>query len=180
MKIKTIPVGNLQANCYLLIKDNQCLIIDPGSESKKIMEIIGDLQPLAILLTHHHFDHVGALETIKNRYNIDVYDNDNLTEGFNKINNFAFEVIKTYGHTDDSITYYFKKEKMMFSGDFIFKGTVGRCDLPSGDFNIMLSSIAKIKKYDDDITIYPGHGDITSLKEERQTNPYFNYKSTLN
>ena len=90
-----------------------------------------------------------------------------------KIENFSFDVIYTFGHTSDSVTYYFKEEKIMFTGDFIFKNSIGRTDL-GGNSNDMKNSINKIKKYSDNIKIYPGHGDTTSLIDEKANNVYFN------
>ena len=107
------------------------------------------------------------------KFGYPVYDLNNLHEGINKIDNFTFEVITTFGHTMDSITYYFREDKIMFTGDFLFYGTIGRCDLPESNYDVMLKSIEKIKKYDDDIVIYPGHGIKTKLGYEKLNNPYF-------
>ena len=90
-----------------------------------------------------------------------------------EIGPFKFETIITKGHKDDCITYYFRDNQMMFVGDFIFKGSIGRCDLEGGNYDEMLKSIELIKKYDDDIKVYPGHGDETTLLYEKQNNPYF-------
>ena len=107
---------------------------------------------------------------------LDSFDKDNLKEGKFDIDAFHFEVIYTPGHTSDSVTYYFKDDKVMFTGDFVFKDSIGRCDLPTGDFRVMLNSIEKIKKYDDDIVIYPGHGEKSTLGYEKTNNEYFNLK----
>lgn len=103
-----------------------------------------------------------------------MYDRYNLFVGINKIDNFSFEVIYTPGHKEDAITIYFREEKVMFCGDFIFKDSIGRCDLPGGNIVDMKKSIDVIKKYDWDITIYPGHGNKTSLGYEINNNVYFN------
>ena len=173
MNISKIEVGELQCNCYLLEKDNNCLIIDPGAEYPKIKNFIKEKNLIGILLTHHHFDHIGCVNNLINDYNIPVYDNNNLKEGINHISNFTFEVIKTYGHTMDSITYYFESDKVMFTGDFLFYDTIGRCDFPESNVEEMISSIKKIKTYHDDITIYPGHSIETNLGREKQHNIYF-------
>ena len=87
---------------------------------------------------------------------------------------FNFEVIYNPGHTDDSISYYFKEENILFSGDFIFKGSVGRTDLGGNNLD-MLNSINKIKQYNKDIIIEPGHGEETTLEYELKYNPFFRY-----
>ena len=173
MHISKLIVGDLQCNCYLIEKDNNCLIKDPGAEYSKIKEFIKGKNLIGILLTHHHFDHIGCVNNLIKDYNIPLYDNNSLTEGINHISTFTFEVIKTYGHTMDSLTYYFKDDKVMFTGDFLFFDTIGRCDFPESNVAEMLSSITKIKQYPDDITIYPGHGNKTNLGREKQHNIYF-------
>ena len=173
MLIKRVVVGELETNCYLLIKDNNCLVIDPGDEYKKIVNEINDLSCKGILLTHHHFDHVGAVDDLVNKYNVLVYDKNNLKEGINNIFGFSFEVIYNPGHTDDSISFYFKEDNLLFSGDFIFKGSIGRTDL-GGNYSDMINSINKIKNYDNNIIIKPGHGEETKLGDEIKYNPFFN------
>lgn len=172
MLIKRVVVGELETNCYLLIKDNNCLVIDPGDEYKKIVNEIDNLSCKGILLTHHHFDHVGSVNDLVNKYNVLVYDKNNLKEGINNFLNFTFEVIYNPGHTDDSISFYFKEENILFSGDFIFKGSIGRTDL-GGNYSDMINSINKIKNYDNNIIIKPGHGEETKLGDEIKYNPFF-------
>lgn len=170
MKIEKIPVGYLQANCYILNINNDIIIIDPGADYEFIKEkIVGNIS--AILITHHHEDHIGALEQFKNDYKCPIYSFYNLEEKKYHFNNFYFEVIYTPGHTVDCVTYYFYKEKIMFTGDFLFKGNIGRTDLETGNMEQMFSSLNKIKKYKN-IDIYPGHGCITNLDEEKINNIY--------
>ena len=173
MEIKTIKVGYLETNCYILSKDNEVIIIDPGAEEDKIIDNING-EVIGIIVTHYHHDHIGALDILSKKYKVFVYDIFNLSEGINKIGNFSFEVIKTPGHKDDLISIYFKSDKAMFVGDFIFEDNIGRCDLEGGNFDEMLNSIDKIKAYDDDITIYSGHGSKTNLGYEKKCNYYFN------
>lgn len=173
MKVSYIKVGNLKCNCYLLEKDNKCLLIDPGDDLDSIKEFISGKNIVGILITHSHFDHVASCYDLVLEYGYSVYDLSNLKEGVNEIDNFRFELIKTFGHTMDSVTYYFREDKVMFTGDFLFYKTIGRCDLPESNYDEMLVSIDKIKKYDDDIVIYPGHGIKTKLGYERLNNPYF-------
>lgn len=173
MEIDVIAVGQLQCNCYILSKNNEVLIIDPGAESNKIINMIGDKKVIGVLITHYHFDHIGALEEIKNKYNVNVYDYSNLKED-NDIGSFNFKMIETKGHTDDSVTYYFYQDNIMFTGDFLFKETIGRTDLETGNMNKMIESLNKIKNYPDDTLIYPGHGDMTNLGYEKQNNIWLN------
>lgn len=173
MQIKILKVGLLETNCYILTKGNKHLIIDPGDNFNKIIENLEN-NLVGILLTHRHFDHVGALKKLIDYYKVKVYDISSLKEGANQISNFIFKVIYTPGHTADSISFLF--DKNLFSGDFIFKNTIGRTDL-GGNKNDMIKSITNILKYPEDITIYPGHGDKTTLKEEKDMLNY--YKKNL-
>ena len=173
MKIERVVVGDLEENCYVISIDNKCLVIDPGDEADKIIDLINDKEVLGILITHHHFDHVGALTELEKKYDIVHSDFYNLEEGNVNIGPFKFQVIKNPGHTIDSTSYYFKEENIMFVGDFIFRNSIGRCDLEGGNFIEMKQSIEKIKQFSDDITLYPGHGTNTTLKEEKENNPFF-------
>ena len=128
---------------------------------------------MGILITHSHFDHVASVDILQEEFNYPVYDIGNLKVGENKIQNFSFELIETFGHTMDSVSYYFKKEKKMFTGDFLFYDTIGRCDLLESNEEEMIKSIQKIKAYEDDIIVYPGHGKVTTLGREKKNNPYF-------
>lgn len=173
MEINKVIVGYLQTNCYLLFKNNNCLIIDPGAEENKIIKAIGDRKVVGILVTHYHPDHIGALEILKNKYNCMVYDKSSLVEKNYQVSDFNFDVIYTPGHKSDSLTYNFNNE-YLFTGDFLFKETVGRYDLPTGDLNILMDSLEKIKKLNSSIIIYPGHGEDTTLDHEIKYNPFLN------
>ena len=164
MKIGRVVTGPLEENCYILIKDNECLVIDPGDNYNLIKEKIGENKVIGILLTHNHFDHVGVLDNIKDDYDCEVYSFDNLKEEDKEIHKFKFKVIYTPGHTKDSVSFYFKE-------------SIGRCDLPTGDICEMKKSINKIKKYDDDIVIYPGHGESSTVKYEKDNNIYLRIKN---
>ena len=172
MKINRLIVGVLETNCYILEKDGYALIIDPGDESSRIKEAIKDLNLQAILITHSHSDHIGALDSLLEEYNIQVLKYDNLVEKNYHIGPFNFEVIYMKGHSNDLVVFYFKEEKVMFVGDFIFKDSIGRMDLPGGNEIDMYNSLKKLKKYPSDITLYPGHGDKTTLSYELKNNYY--------
>jgi len=157
MNIKRVVVGSLEENCYIVEKNNKCIIIDPGDEADKIISNI-TCEVVGILITHYHFDHIGALDELKEKYN--------LQENNYNIDGFDFEVIDTPGHTSDSKTYYFKDNDIMFVGDFLFKDGIGRMDLPTGSVNEMKKSLDKIFTYPSNTIIYPGHGDKSTLGEE--------------
>ena len=157
MNIKRVVVGPLEENCYIVEKNNKCIIIDPGDEADKIISNI-TCEVVGILITHYHFDHIGALDELKEKYN--------LQENNYDIDGFNFEVIETPGHTSDSKTYYFKDDNIMFVGDFLFKDGIGRMDLPTGSVNEMKKSLDMIFTYPSNTIIYPGHGDKSTLGEE--------------
>lgn len=172
MNITKIITGELEENCYLIEKDKNVLIVDPGSDYDKIKQHLKDKNVVGILITHYHFDHIGALDFVLNDYKVPVYDY-KLEEKEYKILDFNFEIIETKGHTSDSVTFFFKEEKAMFTGDFLFRGTIGRTDLETGNMLEMQESIKKIKIYDDDITVYPGHYLETTLGDEKTFNDFF-------
>lgn len=171
MNVETIMVGNLQTNCYLLQKENEVMIIDPGDEYKKIKEKIGNQKVVAIAITHYHEDHIGALAKLKRIYQVPVYDFHQSSQKI-KVGPFSFQILPMKGHSEDSVIFYFAQEETMFVGDFLFYHSVGRCDLPTGNFVEMKNSIERIKKYPN-VLCYPGHGIETTLEEERKNNPYF-------
>ena len=175
MKMLNLVVGDLKANCYILYEDHKCLIIDPGAEEDSIMKKVKRIkcEPIGILLTHNHFDHTGAADILSSHYKIPVFDYKNLEEGTKKLGPFEFTVIETKGHSNTSLTYYFEDYDIMICGDFVFKENIGRVDLPGGSFPDMIKSINRLKKYDDHIVLYPGHGDKTTIGHEKKHNKYF-------
>lgn len=173
MQIEKVVVGRLEENCYILKKDHCCLIIDPGDEFEKIEKQIGNDKVEGVLLTHHHFDHVGALKQVLEKYHTNLYDFHTLQEKEYHLGSFTFEVVFNPGHTMDSISFYFQEEKVMFVGDFIFLESIGRCDLEGGSFIEMKKSIEKLKEYKENITLYPGHGEKTTLEYEKRNNSFF-------
>lgn len=160
MKIEPLVLGRLRTNCYIVKKDNKCLIIDPGDEAEVIKNACKGYEVEEILVTHHHWDHILALEELEDFYHLkhNVF----LRKTFN------YEVINTPGHASDSLTFYFKDEKVMFTGDFLFYHTIGRCDLDTSSIPAMQRSLEKIKQYPNDIKIYPGHGNSSILGAEKK------------
>ena len=164
MKVEIIQVGELETNCYLLDINNNVVIIDPGDDFLKIKKAIGSRKVVGLLITHFHFDHIGALEEVISYYDLHI----------NQVNDkhFKYKTIETPGHTMESKTFYFEKEKMMFVGDFIFYNSIGRTDLGGSD-KLMQQSLDNITKYPDDIIIYPGHGPQTTLGVEKNNFKYY-------
>lgn len=169
MKIEKIQLGELRVNCYFIINtNNECIIVDPGAEAEKIIQKANKYKVKGILVTHSHDDHIGALKEIEKEYD--------LSHNPKNIENFEYIMINTPGHRFDSITFYFEKEKIMFTGDFLFKDTFGRIDLDGSNTNEMVSSLKLIKNYPSDITIFPGHGNESNLGYEKNNiDNYINY-----
>ena len=107
MKIEKIVTGLLDENCYVLKKDNTCLVVDPGDDYQKIKEAVGDAKVLAVLLTHSHFDHIGALRNFLTKRSVKIFKKSSVEETGIQIGDFDFQVIFTPGHSKDSISFYF-------------------------------------------------------------------------
>lgn len=172
METKCVVTGFLDENCYLIIKNGTCLVVDPGDDFHKIKEEIGDNKILGVLITHSHADHIGALRNFLTKRSIKIFKRSNLEEKEYTIGDFKFKCIYTPGHSKDSVTFYFEEEKIMFVGDLIFKDSIGRCDLPGGSESEMKDSINKILEYPDDIKLYPGHYQETTLGDEKTNNQF--------
>ena len=175
MNLTKLVVGPLKTNCYILSMNKKCLIIDPGDEENVIIKKIEKMKltVVGILLTHNHFDHAMYADSLASLYKVNVYDYKNLFPEEKQIGPFKFLVIYTPGHSKSSLTFYFKEYGVMFVGDFVFREGIGRVDLPSGNYQEMIASLEKIKKYDDDIILYPGHGESTTIGHEKKYNSYF-------
>ncbi len=207
MKINQIESGYASSNTYFISKGKSMIVIDPcleiDSNPKKLYEAIEGYQVEAILITHAHFDHISGIDAIVKKQSCPVYvfhsetawlkdPNLNLSTmipeavsihsaltpidlGILKLENFEFEVIQTSGHTHGSIS--FLLENHCFCGDFIFKNSVGRMDLPTGSQSEMINSICHfIDSYQNqDLILYPGHGPITKLSTEIKYNPFIQH-----
>jgi len=196
MDIKTVKVGILQTNCYILIKNGKAIIIDPGAKAERILTALGEkTQVLAILLTHAHFDHIGAINDLLVHFKCPIYLSEDdqplmldpqLNYSFPKrfivqqptlpypskltIGEFTFEIIETPGHTDGSVCLII--DNVMFTGDTLFMQSVGRTDLRTGNPTKMKQSLRKLKALDHNYDVYPGHDDATTLNEEKAHNIY--------
>ncbi|WP_068671888.1 MBL fold metallo-hydrolase [Oceanobacillus sp. Castelsardo] len=208
MEVLTLSLGPLGTNCYIIINAKEALIIDPGGEANKIIEKLKEKNttPKAILLTHAHFDHIGAVEDLRNHYDIGVYLHENesewlldsrlngsfkfvgneiktkkpehtLSEGSLTISSFTFDIKHTPGHSPGSVIFVFEKEQWIFGGDVLFYGGVGRTDLRGGDMSQLIQSIQnKFYSLPDDFIVYPGHGPKTSILFEKNNNPFVSYR----
>lgn len=146
MKVDRLQVGYLKTNYHFIINDNDLIVADPGGEYEQIRAKIGSYKIKAVFLTHSHFDHNDALEKLLEDYKVPV--NPEMVEGFN------YQIISNIGHTEDSVTFYFPNEEVMFTGHFLFYQAIGRTDLPGGSNQNIQKSLVMIKKYPDNITIY--------------------------
>ena len=201
MKIETLQVGAYEVNSSILVFDGKAWIVDPGAEAARIDEVMlkMSLEPAGILLTHAHFDHIGAIPELQRLHpGLPVYIGakdvaaighpmnqfppeyppiprpDNL---FSEPGQFplppAMETIDTPGHTPGGVCYYFPEEKLLLSGDTLFAGSVGRTDFPGGDMVALMDSIGKLKRLPDDTVVIPGHGPTTTIGAEKTSNPFF-------
>jgi hydroxyacylglutathione hydrolase len=206
MEARWLTVGPVQENTWIARQEGaaRALLIDPGDEPDTLKQALEDLETTveAILITHCHFDHVGAVAEMARHTKAPVYcpagevfilenindfvrfpgfgpfesyspektvkDGDKLT-----LAGFEIDVIGTPGHSPDHVTYSIPQEKAIFSGDVLFQGSVGRTDLPGGDWPTLARSIQSLlDAYPDDTTVHPGHMGLTTLGRERATNPF--------
>lgn len=193
LQIHTLPLGDYQTNCYILHQEGNrdCVVIDPGYEPEIILSYLSEkgLTLQAILLTHGHFDHVGAVRELAAQTDCQVYLNPKelamppmLTAGPLYYTNtygegdrldiagISFRVLETPGHTPGSVCLI--TDNNLFSGDTLFRGSCGRTDLPCGDHRAMTESLKRLAALREDYNVYPGHGSNTTLAREQKTNPY--------
>ena len=206
MDVRMFTVGLVQENCFLLRRDGakEALIVDPGDEAPRILHAVDELglQIEGILVTHCHFDHVGAVAPVAKATGAPVwvseiergvladimsyvpfagfgpfesYEADHTLKGGETLElaGFGIDVLFTPGHSPGHLTYSIPDEQAIFSGDVLFQGSVGRVDLPGGDWGTLLASIGSlVDTLPESTVVYPGHMGITSLGAERRTNPF--------
>ena len=193
LNMKAMPLGAYQTNCYILwgADSDSCVVIDPGYEPERVLWEIRTLgkEICAILLTHGHFDHVGAVNDLVADTGCRVFLNPlectlppQLTAGqlthsdayhggeTLHLAELDFSVLHTPGHTPGSVCLLF--EDAIFSGDTLFQRSCGRTDFPGGDSALMKKSLQTLRALPKDYTVYPGHGQTTTLEQERRFNPY--------
>ena len=199
--VYTLPLGDYQTNCYIVCaaESKTCAVIDPGYFPERILSFLADkgLDLDAILLTHGHFDHVGAVKALVEATGCRLWMKESdYTQRSNPQNDFlypihdcsfcevsfceegekisaggaVFTVMETPGHTWGSVCYLC--EDAIFSGDTLFAGSCGRTDLPGGDYGTIVLSLERLAELQGDYTVYPGHGSATTLAQERMYNPY--------
>lgn len=191
MKIKRFIGGMLESNGYVIFQKEggEAFLIDPGYNSKVFIEYIKAqaFTLKGILLTHHHYDHVGAVERVRDVFDCPVYLHRRDCDMYRKkvdvymedgdilyLEDEAIKVINTPGHTHGSVCFYSEKSRLCFTGDTIFNVDLGRTDLEDGSENEMCDSIVNIiDKWPNDIMIYPGHGDGCTMKKVRKINNEF-------
>lgn len=195
MLVKTLVVGHLETNCYVVTNEKtlECVVIDPGAESNAILDYLesNHLTCRAIMLTHTHFDHVTALPAVLSETNAAVYlcsrevgaqsgsrhgftppegaiyydDGDEISAA-----GLTFSIIATPGHTPGGISIVC--EDALFSGDTLFRGSCGRTDLEGGSMTEELRSLKRLASLPGDYEVYPGHAEASTLSIEREHNPY--------
>ena len=201
VKVHTLILGPLQTNCYMVHAENasSCVVIDPAHSPEAIVNFVKEhgLSVEAILLTHGHFDHVGAVEELVNATGCKLWMTESdwsqfpspVTEFFYPLANcdftevrfcedgeiitaggLTFHTLATPGHTYGSVCY--RCEHVLFTGDTLFAGGCGRTDLPGGDQKMLRQSLEQLSELAGDFTVYPGHGESTTLAREKQYNPY--------
>jgi hydroxyacylglutathione hydrolase len=211
MDVRMFTVGPVQENCYLVRSDgaDKAVIVDPGEEADRLLRVIDELgvELEAILLTHTHFDHVGAVAPVARATGAPVYCPEIEVPILNDINSYTFpgfgpfesydpeetvkggeqlefagltfDVVFTPGHSPGHVTYAVPDEGVLLSGDVLFQGSVGRTDLPGADWPTLLSSIGTLlDRYPDETRVLPGHMGITTLGQERATNPFLRELAT--
>jgi hydroxyacylglutathione hydrolase len=205
--VRMFTVGPVQENSFIVREQgsDRAVMVDPGDEADKLLEALealGITKLDAILLTHTHFDHVGAVAPVAHATGAPVYcpeletfvlanimdfvpwpgfgpfesyDADHTVKGGETLQfgELTFEVLFTPGHSPGHVTYAVKDEPALFSGDVLFQGSVGRVDLPGGDWPTLLASIESlVERFPAETTVYPGHMGITTLGREQATNPF--------
>jgi len=204
MKIEHAQVGPLMVNCYFISEGDKLIIVDPGGSEEIIDDYIksNKLKPVMIVNTHGHFDHIGAVQYLRKKYDIpflihkddefllkmatssaalfglppvetpevdrNIEDGETVSES-----GIDIDIIHTPGHSPGGVCLYIKSEKVLITGDTLFARSVGRSDFPYADHGALIKNIKnKIMLLDDDVSVCPGHGEFSSISDEKLFNPF--------
>jgi len=193
LKVHAMALGDYQTNCYIIHDENSqsCCVIDPGYDADYVLDKLSGLglSLEAILLTHGHFDHVGAVKELAAETSCDVYIHPEdlsmppmmtagklyytktYAEGTQlKLAGLDIAVLHTPGHTPGSVCLL--AENAIFSGDTLFQGSCGRTDLPGGNWATIVKSLHRLAALEGNFWVFPGHGGSTTLRDEKKYNPY--------
>ena len=206
MDVRTFTVGPVQENCHIARRDGarEAIVVDPGDEPERLLGAIAtlELDVAAILLTHTHFDHVGAVAPVAEATGAEVwcpeieapvladimryvpwdgfgpfesYEAEHLLRGGERLHlaGLEIDVLFTPGHSPGHVTYAVGSEQAVFSGDVLFAGSIGRTDLPGGDHATLMRTLATLAEtLPDETVVYPGHMQTTTIGHERRSNPF--------
>ncbi len=205
MEWKIMPLGAIEANCIILwSRTGEAWIVDPGAEGASVVSFLESrsLKPVAILLTHGHFDHIGGVAKLEERYPglpVHIARQDEIMFGHPQnawpplyplmkrpgnvvtdledgyvfaAGGLSARIMSTPGHTKGSVCIYFESEGLILTGDTLFAGSCGRTDFPGGDMNEMRASLARLAQLPPETEVVPGHGAVTTIGDEVRGNPY--------
>lgn len=206
MKVYPLVLGPVQTTCYIISNENKAIVVDPAANANQIIRYLGTkkLELEAVLLTHGHFDHIGAVNELVAKYQVPIYAHKKEQEYFENpevnlspmiyerlILNKDFEYrfiadqemidclglrVKAFhvpGHTTGSLCYYFESEELVFTGDTLFKHSIGRTDFIYGNHDQLVKGIrGKLLSLPPHTLVYPGHGECTTIEEELIHNPF--------
>jgi len=179
-----LPVGPLQCNCSVIGDDasREAIVIDPGDDVADVLAIVQkhSLKVQQIIITHAHIDHVGGAKKLQAATGAAILLNQNVEIDQSvgqadkiRVGSLSADVLHTPGHTEGSVCLYFPLEKKLIAGDTLFAGSIGRTDLPGGSFEKIIQSLhEKVLALPDDTIVIPGHGELTTIGEERESNPF--------
>ncbi len=208
LNVYPLVLGPVQTTCYVVSSQGRAVIVDPAANATKIIQYLGTkkLIPEAILLTHGHFDHIGAVNELAAKYSLPIYAHKSEKEYFDQpevnLSTMMYQpfvlsedldyhwladgatltcldtqvkIFHVPGHTSGSLCYYFVKDRMVFTGDTLFKQSIGRTDFIYGNHQQLVTGIRqKLLTLPDDTLVYPGHGDCTTVADEKRNNPFLN------